>query len=217
MKTQKQTTKSARKPAVREELRPKIVAAALDLLESQGFWGLKARSVAQIVGCSVGTLYNLFGSMNGLILQANAATLTEMRETLQRADANWHGDPADIHGRLMGLAGAYLRFYQAHEKRWAAVFEFSRDGDDHIPDWYSKEIALLMGQIEAIIAPLPGAAVPEQRARIARALWAATHGIVTLSFTGRLGPVRRQTVLEDVDVVVKAVVEGLKQESPPAG
>jgi len=68
----------------------------------------------------------------------------------------------------------------------------------------------LMAQIEDIIRHLSGASQPEQRARIARALWAATHGIVTLSFNGRLGPVRRETVLEDVDIVVKAVVDGLK-------
>jgi AcrR family transcriptional regulator len=197
------------KPA-RESLRPLLIESATQLLEREGFAGLQARPLAKSVGCSVGTVYNLFGSMDGLILAANAKTLTQMREHLEQTDADWQGGENDAHGRLMALASAYFEFYKAHEKRWAAVFEFSREGDDHIPEWYSKEIGLLMLQIENIIAPLAGAALPEARARIARALWAATHGIVTLSFSGRLGPVRRETVLEDVDVVVKAVVDGLR-------
>ncbi len=198
------------KQPTRESLRPAIVAASLELLEKNGFSGLQARPLAKQVGCSVGTIYNLFGSMDGLILAANSVTLKEMRQHLSQTDLNWQGEKSDAHGRLMALASAYYQFYQAHEKRWAAVFEFQRGDDEHMPDWYLEEIGLLMGQIENIIGHLAGATVPDQRARIARALWAATHGIVTLSFSGRLGPVRRETVLEDVDVVVKAVVDGLK-------
>ncbi len=208
-KKEKQLSKDKRQPA-REALRPKIITAALRLLAADGFTGLQARRVAKQVGCSVGTIYNLFGSMDGLILATNAITLKEMRQHLSHADQSRTGDQSDTYGRLMTLASAYFEFYQAHEKRWAAVFEFQRDDDEHMPDWYLEEIGLLMAQIENIIGYLPKVDSSEKRARIARALWAATHGIVTLSFNGRLGPVRRETVLEDVDVVVKAVVDGLK-------
>ena len=183
------------------------------MLEQKGFAGLQARPLAKLTDCSVGTIYNLFGSMDGLILATNAVTLKEMRQHLSHTDNNWPGDPANSYARLMALAQAYYQFYQAHERRWAAVFEFQRDNDEHMPQWYLDEIGLLMSQIESIIAHLPGASDPSQRARIARALWAATHGIVTLSFNGRLGPVRRETVLEDVDVVVKAVVDGLERRT----
>ncbi len=199
-----------KKQPAREALRPLLIEKALSLLEKDGFSGLQARRLAKEVGCSVGTIYNLFGSMDDLILATNAITLKQMREHLTVTDNNWTGNIEDAHGRLMALAAAYFAFYQTHEQRWAAVFEFQRGDDEHMPDWYVEEIGLLMGQIENIIAHLKGAASPDQRARIARALWAATHGIVTLSFSGRLGSVRRETVLEDVDVVVKAVVNGLK-------
>ena len=202
--------KKPKKPPAREALRPKILQAALSLLEKEGFSGLQARPLAQTIGCSVGTIYNLFGSMDELILATNAVTLREMRQHLASTDAHWHGNEQDAYGRLMALAEAYFQFYQAHEKRWSAVFEFQRDDDEHMPSWYLEEIGVLMQQIESIVTHLKGAASPDQRARIARALWAATHGIVTLSFSGRLGPVRRETVLEDVDVVVKAVVDGLR-------
>lgn len=199
-----------KKQPAREALRPQLIAAGLKLLETDGFAGLQARRLAKTVGCSVGTIYNLFGSLDGLILATNSATLKEMRQHLSQADLSWKGKEDDAYGRLMALASAYFEYYQAHEKRWAAVFEFQRDDDEHMPDWYLEEIGLLMGQIENIIGHLAGAATPKARARIARALWAATHGIVTLSFSGRLGPVRRETVLEDVDVVIKAVVDGLR-------
>lgn len=202
--------KKTKKTPAREALRPQILSAALSLLEQDGFFGLQARRLAEEVGCSVGTIYNLFGSLDELILATNAVTLKQMREQLAQTDDHWQGDEKDAHGRLMALAEAYFKFYQLHEKRWAAVFEVQRGDDDVMPDWYEKEVGLLMLLIENIIAHLAGATKPEQRARIARALWAATHGIVTLSFNGRLGPVRRETVLEDVDIVVKAVVDGLK-------
>lgn len=203
--------KSKRSEPAREALRPQLIEHALALLEEKGFAGLQARPLAKAVGCSVGTIYNLYGSLDGLILATNAVTLKQMRQHLSARDAAWRGNEADAHGRLMALAGAYFEFYRDHERRWAAVFEFQRPSDENVPDWYFDEIGQLMGLIEAIIGHLPGTKRDDKRKRIARALWAATHGIVTLSFAGRLGPVTRDTVLEDVDVVVRAVVDGLEQ------
>ena len=53
--------------AVRETL----IKTTLDLMEKGGLEAVKARMVAKAVGVSVGTVYNLFGSVDRLVLAAN--------------------------------------------------------------------------------------------------------------------------------------------------
>ncbi|MBU2531397.1 MAG: TetR/AcrR family transcriptional regulator, partial [Alphaproteobacteria bacterium] len=62
-------------PGYRDRLKSTIVRIAREILLSDGLEGLQARRVASLSDCSVGTIYNLFGNLDMVIIAANAETL----------------------------------------------------------------------------------------------------------------------------------------------
>ena len=54
-----------------DAVRDDLIRSTLSLMEQGGLEAVKARAVADAVGVSVGTVYNLFGNVDQLILTAN--------------------------------------------------------------------------------------------------------------------------------------------------
>ena len=59
----------------REELTELAIDAALALIEADGFAQFSARQVAAKIGYTVGTLYNVFGSYDSLLLHVQSQAL----------------------------------------------------------------------------------------------------------------------------------------------
>ena len=66
----------------REELYDNALAAAQRIVETDGFRALTARSVADAIGYSPGTLYNLFENLDDLIIHLNGRTLDALYDRL---------------------------------------------------------------------------------------------------------------------------------------
>ena len=66
-----------------DELRELIIEATTEIVEQVGLEGLSAREIAKRVGYSPGTLYNVFGSYDELLLRVNARTLDHWYAFLQ--------------------------------------------------------------------------------------------------------------------------------------
>ena len=73
---------------VREELRALLIAEGHALLAEQGLARFSGREVAKRAGYSVGTIYNVFGSIGRLVAAINSRTFTQwagfLRERLER-------------------------------------------------------------------------------------------------------------------------------------
>ena len=151
----------------------------------------------------------MFGSLDTLILRANAATLEELelstRDVLARSRAS-NQPPLE---RLVSLAFNYVDFAEAHPLSWSAVFEFPRPANDDLPDFYRERTCSLFRLIEEAIADLPELDEAAARQEFARAMWAALHGILALAFADRLGPVNRDNVRRHVEIVVRTAASGL--------
>ena len=104
----------------RDRLRAQLIAVARTVLTTEGLGALQARRIARDAHCSVGTLYNIFGDIDGLILAANQLTLADLGCALEQAATG--AVRRDLNARLMALAIAYLAFAMAHPKAWRAVF-----------------------------------------------------------------------------------------------
>jgi hypothetical protein len=83
-------------PSYRDRQKSTIVKIARDILATEGLEGLQARRVAGAADCSVGTIYNLFGSLDMVIIAANAERLVNFtnccfrRKKANRSSvANW--------------------------------------------------------------------------------------------------------------------------------
>lgn len=197
--------KDAGDDTFRDRLRVRILAACEAVLTAEGLDGLQARRIAQISDCSVGTLYNIFGDIDGLILQTNSRTLDELGRLLKAA-ARRSADGA-LEVRLNTLAIAYLDFATANQRRWRAVFEHRMAETATLPESYQEDrrqlLALIEHQLERAIADL------EARSDAAHALFSAVHGIVMMSIDAKLGPFEPARCERQIRFLVGRVVAGL--------
>ena len=67
----------------RQQLKDALISAAERTIETQGLSGLKARVLANEVGCAVGAIYNVVTELDDLIVAVNSRTLAALSATLQ--------------------------------------------------------------------------------------------------------------------------------------
>src|SRR3954454_25251440 len=96
----------------RATLRAALVAAAERAIMQQGLAGLRARALAEEVGCAVGAIYNVVKDLDELVLLVNAKTLAALKNALDKATARTkQTDGVDgAIERLVQMALAYLDF-----------------------------------------------------------------------------------------------------------
>lgn len=154
----------------RSELRELMLEEGHRQLTEVGLARFSARDVAKRIGYSVGTLYNVFGSYDELMLAINARTLslwlTHLRTRLAETDDD----------RIATLVRGYFEFALQHPRTWMAIYEYNLSDGRPAPEWYQAKVAELMGVVAAeIAAALPGAG-PGDVAQLARSLVATVHG-----------------------------------------
>jgi AcrR family transcriptional regulator len=126
----------------------------------------------------VGTIYHVFGSLDGYILHINAATLDEWYRELSAGAARHRGEA--IHY----LARGYLDFAQRNRRRFDALFEHHLEEGTPVPEWYAAKSNRLFTLVEAALAERYTDAA--QARYLARLLWANVHGITVLALSGKL-------------------------------
>ena len=207
----------------RDRLRSDVLDLAMRVVEAEGLDGLQARRIAREAGCSVGSIYNVFGDIDGLIAAVNTRSLARMRAALETAAAAAPGAPAlpgepgaglgadqaGMPARLLALAHAYARFALDNVRAWEAIFKHRRPDGTAPPQEHLAEQARLLALIERAIAPL--GAEPGAQARSARALFGAVHGIVTLAVDDRLAGTVRSELDAQIELIVSIIVCGLEQ------
>jgi AcrR family transcriptional regulator len=176
---------------------------------SEGLAAVQARRLAAEGGCSVGTLYNLFGDRDGLILALNRETMTALGRPLEAARNA--SAKATLEERLLALALAYMTFALENRNRWLAVFEFRLPDDTPLPADFEAERARLLNLLEETI----GADVPDsaQRRTAARALFGAAHGILHLAVNNRLSDFDAAAVEREIRFIVKAAASGIPKKN----
>ena len=154
----------------RSELEGLFVAEGGRQLAEMGLARFSARDVAKRVGYSVGTIYNVFGSYDGLMLAINARTLSlwaaYLRSRLAEAEAD----------RIACLVEAYFEFATQNPKAWIAIYEYHTADGGAAPDWYRAAAAELMGIVAAEIAGVLPLKAPADVLPLARSLVATVHG-----------------------------------------
>jgi AcrR family transcriptional regulator len=154
----------------RSELKQLFVEEGRRQLAEVGLSGFSARDVAKRVGYSIGTVYNVFGSYDGLIMAINARTL-ELWTAYLRARLAESGED-----RIACLVRAYFEFAASTPKTWIAIYEHHMADGGPAPDWYQAVVAELMGVVGfEIAAVLPGVD-PGRTIALARSLVATVHG-----------------------------------------
>lgn len=191
-------------PGFRDRLKQKVLEVSREILRAHGLAGLQARKVADGSGCSVGTIYNMYGNLDAVVITANAETLAELRDSLMTVRE--HG--TTLAERLDALSMAYLAFAVERNHEWRALFEHRFAGKTIVPDWYRQSQSELFAIVEEILSS--AIAEPEQRRDAARALFAAVHGIVSLALDEKLHDFDRAATERQIRLVLSAVAAGLE-------
>src|ERR1043165_3481932 len=128
--------------ARRRKLRDALIHAAERTIEKEGLRGMKARELANKVGCAVGAIYNVFTDLDDLIFAVNALTLEQLEKTLTVAGAKSADPQTDAIKTLTHLALAYTDYAAANRRRWRALFDHRLAEDKAVPAWYQAGTAL---------------------------------------------------------------------------
>jgi AcrR family transcriptional regulator len=181
----------------RDGLRDDLVTAAEHIIRTRGFTALTARSLATTGDCAVGTIYNVFDDLHGLIIEVNGRTLSRLVPVLAEArQAN--AAPGD---QLTALAFSYVNFISANEQLWTALMQYHLPEGRRLPDWYHERLADLFLQVELAITPLFRNRDREDHVRSARILWSSLHGLCSLILSDKLDLVSGdniETLTEDM-------------------
>jgi len=162
----------------RAELEELIVSAGHRLIEGVGFARFSARAVAKKIGYSIGTLYNVFGSYDRLLLAINARTIRQWNVHLRDQLAICDGDRIDC------LVRSYFGFARDHRHSWAAIYDHRLPPDQPMPDWYRDALAALIGIVNAEVAAALPADKQQAAVALTPSLLAVVHGHCVLSMTG---------------------------------
>ena len=189
----------------REELYQLALNAARHIVENDGFRALTARNVAEAIGYSPGTLYNLFKNLDDLILHLNARTLEELYDQVSAQSLDAEPEEA-----LAQLIDAYLAFLESHPELWAVLFEYRYSEGKPLPDWYLRKVDRLLGLIEQALAPLFTDQESDQKRNAACILWASMHGICSLSDSGKLKVLKAQPARAMAQGLIATFIAGLR-------
>jgi AcrR family transcriptional regulator len=187
------------------DIAPRVLEAALDLVNEEGPEGLTVRALARSAGVAPMSIYNHFGDKNGVI----DAIIIDGFNILASMAQTTLSDPRE---NLVAGASAYRDFALQHRAHYRAMFLHHFVGYTPSPD--TTHVALrgfeiLAGQVQACQAR--GVFVGRSDADVAQLLWAAVHGYVSLEILGINFASDRDVVFGDFIV---ALVDGLDQGSP---
>ncbi len=190
-------------PGYRDRQKSAIVQISRDIIATEGLEGLQARRVARASDCSVGTIYNLFGSLDMVVIAANAETLAELHDDMVRAKTSSN----DLDDRLDALAKTYLKFAMERTLEWRALFEHRFTTKTSVPDWYRQNQAELFAVVEELLEPAIKAEPARKEA--ARALFSAVHGVISLALDQKLGDFDHEATERQVRFIIRSIARGL--------
>jgi AcrR family transcriptional regulator len=162
----------------RQELRTLILEQAHAHMAEVGFSRFSAREVAKRIGYAVGTLYNVYGTLDRLLAAVNTRTFAMWADALEAGLARAGDD------RIAALVQGYFRFAHGHRNLWNAIY------DHHLPagEGIEDDQAETRGRLTGIVAREIAAVLPEERRGdvqpLANSLIAVVHGHCALELSG---------------------------------
>jgi len=186
-----------------------ILKVAESLAEAEGLRGVGVRAIASRLGISPGTIYNVVGDVDDVILHVNAQTLKRLQKVLRGEIL----PERDAIQNVFAIADAYVGFVLGHAKHWSMLLEHSLASDKTLPDWYQEELDRTIELVDCALKPL--IAAKTERRRCVAALWAALQGIASLTASGKLSMVNQDNPQDDPNDLARLLIGRFFGVSPP--
>ncbi len=203
----------------RQKLKSALIDAAEQTIARDDLAALRARNLAAAAGCAVGAIYTAFPDLNAIVIAVNMRTLALLDRHLgevsgsQPAMADLAPEDRDL-ARLVRLDLGYLSFAAAHGPRWRALFEHRLPDGQAVPAWYVAEQNRIFSFVEAPLRTIRPDLSAAKLATLARTLFSAVHGVVSLGLEQKLGDMPPRRLREQIALVVAATARGLLDPAP---
>jgi AcrR family transcriptional regulator len=165
-------------PGRHDDTREALLAAAHDLLASEGPAALSVRRIAAAAGMSTMNLYSRFGGKDGVLDELFIDGFQRMADEM--GDAPTTDDPV---ADLVACGQAYRQFARRNPTYYSLMF------DRAVPDFQPSQRAIQaaldgLGRVVARVERAMEAGKVRQGDpfQVASALWACDHGLVSLEF-----------------------------------
>ena len=124
-------------PDKKENIRELLLQTAQSLVEDKGAEYLTARKLSEASGCSVGTIYNQFASMDELFASLNIATLADLQTAMKRVAVG-----PNAYKNLNAWLDSFVSFVLANPNRWFLLYNYHLRGG-HLSAEYRQQIIIL--------------------------------------------------------------------------
>ena len=162
----------------RDELRQMIIDEGHRQIAQVGFANFSARQLAKHIGYTVGTIYNVFGSLDNLMLAINGRTLDKWRHYLLLKLEDQRKD------RLKLAVEAYFEFAIVNRNCWLTLLDFRLPEDQDVPETYAAKVEAIMEVVcNEVRRELPSGHADKAEA-ITRSLLATVHGHCFFTLNG---------------------------------
>ena len=176
------------------ELRELLVDCGHALMSEAGFARFSAREAARRAGYTVGTIYNVFGSLDAFLLAINTRTFALWTACIE-ASLEAEGGP----GRIEALVRAYFGFAEANPHCWMAIYDHRRSPETPIAPADSEQRQRLTAIVDREVAGWLGQDQSEVTRRLVRSLIATVHGHCALHLSGSYA------LMEEADPLGQAI------------
>ena len=161
----------------RSELRELAIEQSRALVREQGIAALTARNVADAIGYTPGTLYNLFDNLQGLVTAINIRTLHELADKIELEIR--HCPTAE--SKLSRICQLYIQLQADEAHVCSLLFAGPKQPQSEA---FSKAVHAVFDQVTEAIRPL---CESESSARQdAKIVWSTLHGISLLHQNDKL-------------------------------
>jgi AcrR family transcriptional regulator len=180
-----------------------MLDTARRIIATKGLIFLKVRDVAEAAECSIGSVYNEFGDFDGLILTINRETVSRLTERLGAVPS------ADARAQLHGLAQGYLEFASQNANLLRSLFEHRMENDRPFPEDILNMVMEAFALMHQPLLRLMPERDPAEVALIARTMFSAVHGVISLGLEERMVAVPPEKLRQQLAQFVDAQLAGL--------
>lgn len=186
----------------RKELETLILDAGQALMAQVGLSDFSAREVAKRIGYSVGTVMNVFSSVDGLVMAINSRTFLLWTRWLEDRLTGKVGA-----ARIQALVAGYFEFAASHSNLWSAIYQHSLPVDLTIPEDQAQQRGGLMALVTQEIAAVLPRHRENEAERLSRSLVAVVHGHCSFALGGSFALLGEE---DPFDLVMQRVTEVLQ-------
>ena len=188
-------------------IRERATTVAERIVLEKGGGALNARGLAAELGVSVGSLYNAFGDLEGVVRAVNSRCADQLAKKLRNALQN---APESPRARVIAIGEAYFDFAHAEPRRWYMLFE--RDSDLQLD---LKTAQLQEGLLEMLIRAGDGDPSNQQHRQFFLLLWASVHGLVSLACRPSIVMIAPEVARSYMHDLIGAAFRNFPETAPP--